>query len=252
MASRSLPELQADFVACLFSGAASPNCFVPPGRSRFAIYRAAVLANLGEALRAIYPVVERLTGREFFDYAARRFVRECPSGSGDLHRYGERFPGFLASFEAAASLPYLADVARLEWFWHQAFHAADHAALDLDRLASIPQERWAALRLTLQPGCRLLHSQYPVHRIWQVNQPEYAGDGTVSLEEGEARVVTSRSGYEVAIAAVQAGEYAFLEAAARRVELSRAVEAALAADPALDVSALLRDLVAREIVVDIQ
>jgi hypothetical protein len=252
MASQSLPELQADFIGSVFADGPSPSYFVPPGRTRFSIYRAAVLTNLGEALRAIYPVVDRLTGKEFFDYAARRFIRDCPSASGDLHRYGERFPEFLSSFETAVSLPYLGDVARLEWLWHEAFHAADHTALDLGRLAAIPQKRWSRLRLTLQPGCRLLRSPYPVQRIWQVNQPGYAGDVTVSLDEGEARVLISRAGYEVAVAAVRAGEYAFLEAAASGLELSRAVEAALAQDPALDVAALLRDLAAREIVVDFQ
>jgi len=123
---------------------------------------------------------------------------------------------------------------------------------DLGRLAAIPEKRWSRLRLTLQPGCRLLRSPYPVQRIWQVNQPGYAGDVTVSLDEGEARVLISRAGYEVAVAAVRAGEYAFLEAAASGLELSRAVEAALAQDPALDVATLLRDLAAREIVVDFQ
>lgn len=252
MASRSLAELQADFIGALFSGGAWPKSLVPPGRTRFAIYRAAVLTNLGEALRAVYPVVDRLTGREFFDYAARRFIRHYTSASGDLHRYGEQFPEFLRSFETAASLLYLGDVARLEWLWHEAFHAADHTALDLGRLAAIPKKRWAGLRLTLQPGCRLLQSPYPVLRIWHVNQPDFTGDNTVSLEEGEARVVISRAGYEVAVAAVRAGEYAFLEAVVRGLELSRAVEAALAQDPALDVAGLLRDLAAREIVVDFQ
>ncbi len=251
MRTPSLSEVQSGFLGRLYSGESSPAHILPEDGSRFSIYRAAVFSNLGEALHAVYPVVERLTGGEFFDHAARRFIREFPSASGDLHRYGAQFPAFLESFPPAAALVYLADVARLEWLWHEAFHAADHRPLDLQRLAAIPETRWPRLRLRLQPGCSLLRSAYPVLRIWQTNQPGFHGDDTVNLDEGEVRVLVSRVGYEVAICALGAGEFAFIEAAARGVRLSSAIEAALELESSLDVAALLGSLVAREIIVDV-
>jgi hypothetical protein len=250
MPSRSLPETQAEFLRCLFSGDAAPDQFPAQDAARFSVYRSAVFANLREALRAVFPVIERLTGGEFFDQAARRFVRDHPSTNGDLHRYGAQFPAFLASFEPAAALPYLADVARLEWLWHEAFHAADHGPPQLARLAAIPPSRWPDLRLKLQPACRMLHSPYPVHRIWQVNQPEHQGDESVDLDEGEARLLLYRAGYEVVVAPLSVGEFRFVEALSGEDSVARALEAALARQPTLDAGALLRDLVGREIIVD--
>ena len=35
------------------------------------------------------------------------------------------FPNFLETFEPAQRAPFLPDVARIEWAWRQAYHAAD-------------------------------------------------------------------------------------------------------------------------------
>lgn len=91
---------------------------VTTGLSRgrhLAIYRNNVFSNFREVLRAVYPVVERLVGESFFNYAADRFIRLYPSTSGGLHRFGGDFAEFLASFPPAADLVYLPDTARLEW-----------------------------------------------------------------------------------------------------------------------------------------
>jgi hypothetical protein len=44
----------------------------------------------------------------------------------------------------------------------------------------------------LPPYMRLLQSPYPVHRIWQVNQPEWQGDDAVSLNEGGVNLLIHR------------------------------------------------------------
>ena len=55
-----------------------------------------------------------LTGA-FFGEAARQYIVGHPSLSGDLNDYGGEFAQFLAAYPHAADLPYLPDVARLEW-----------------------------------------------------------------------------------------------------------------------------------------
>ena len=251
MDTRSLSELQAQFFGALFSASEAPDHLMPEDSARFSIYRAAVQRNLGDALRAVFPVVERLTGKEFFDYAARRYIAGHPSESGDLHRYGVQFPAFLADFDPAATLPYLPDVARLEWLWHEAFHAQNHRPADFSELAAIPATRWPQLRPTLQAGCRLLQSAYPVQRIWQINQPGHHGDDSVNLDAGGVSLLVFRAAYEVAMAPLTAGRYAFLKAAMDNASMTDALEAALAHEPGLDVAAMLRQLVTDEIVVRI-
>ena len=241
----SLRELQSAFVDALFGGREEwlarhiLASGMAPG-ARLAIYRNNTLHNYHEALRAVYPVVERLVGEEFFGHAARRYACACPSRSGDIQDYGESFPEFLAALPGAAGLAYLPDTARLEWRVHEAFHAAEHPPLDLESLAGVPAERYPELRFTLHPSCRLLASPYPVQLIWEVNQPEYRGDDTVDLALGGARLLVWRPGFQVEMVPLGAGEHALLASLAAGETLGAACDAALAAEEGFDVAAALR------------
>ena len=130
----ALPELQRAFAAAILAdetATLSPLVRadgIAPER-RIQVYRNNSLITLAEALKATFPVVCRLVDERFFDYAARAFIRAHPPRQPRLADYGEEFADFLAGFEPARSLPYLPDVARLEWAINLAYHAADREAL---------------------------------------------------------------------------------------------------------------------------
>ncbi len=63
----------------------------------------------------IYPVCCQLVGEIFFNATALSFINQCPCLSPDLGDYGKQFPDFIANFEPVKHLPYLSDVAHLEW-----------------------------------------------------------------------------------------------------------------------------------------
>lgn len=241
----SLHELQAALVADMFdpdhSGA---QAWVRAGamtpRERLAIYRNNIFHNYHQALRDVYPVVERLVGEDFFDFAARRYIPLHPSHDGNLHRFGAAFGSFLDGFAPAAQLPYLGDVARLEWHVHEAFHAADHAALALDCLASVPAQRLPSLTFTLHPSCRLLESRFPVNLIWQANQPEAASDETVDLDLGSVCLLLRRPGHAVEVEAVTGAEFVLLRALSQGLPLHPALERAFAVSADFDLTAFLR------------
>ena len=80
--------------------------------------------------------------------------------------YGEGFPAFVAGFPPAGAIPYLADVARLENAWVEAYHAAEADALGLDALAAIAPDALGALRFRPHPAARLLRFSHPAASIW--------------------------------------------------------------------------------------
>jgi hypothetical protein len=147
----SLRELQRDFAATASRGRRRPRRRSPRFRTRRAVermcvYRRALFANYRNALAATYPVVKRLVGAPFFDAAVDAFVDAHPATSGDLNLYGDTFGAFLSVYPPAASLPYLGDVAALEWAQDEANRAADYA--------SSPQEVLADLTLMAPADCR--------------------------------------------------------------------------------------------------
>lgn len=251
----TLQHLQHDFSRAMFGTPPSglPE-FIQAGSlsagRRLDIYRNNVFANLRNALRAVYPVVERLVGAEFFDHAANSFIRECPSVSGDIEDYGEAYAAFLARFPGAEALLYLPDTARLEWACHLVFHAADAAPLALEKLAGVSPERYGQLRFRLHPASALLASDYPVQRIWETNQPDHRGDETVDLSVGGVNLLLLRRGFEVEMRPLGAGEFAMLTGFAADRTVADAYETALAADPAFDLDAFLAQHVAGGTIVD--
>jgi hypothetical protein len=132
--------------------------------------------------------VQALIGEEAFAALARACWHECPPQHGDLARFGEALPAFIETQPQLATLPYLADVARLEWALACAESAADvqEAPHTFEHLAA---EDPARLRFVLAPGFAVLRSRYPVIAVWRAHQP---GDN-------------ADAGFERARAALQAG-----------------------------------------------
>jgi len=176
------------------------------------IYRRAILGTLVRALGAIHPICKRLVGDEFFDAMSRVYARQTPSESPDLGDYGESFGEFISGFEPAAELVYLADVARLEWRWHRAFHAPDETGLNVAALANVAETDTGRIAFRLPVSARLLESDYPVQHIWQVNQEDWAGDEAVDLDEGSIRLIVWRRGHEMRIDELDVDAWSLLNA----------------------------------------
>lgn len=227
----ALADLQRDFIAAVLGdgrGASARGVRAGriPASVRVEAYRRNVAENLRAALAAVYPVVERLVGAAFFAEAAARYARAFPSASGDLHRFGGEFPAFLAGYPYARGIACLADVARLEWAWHECFHAADGEPIDLAALAAVPPGRYGEIRFRLHPAVRRVGSDHPILAIWEANQPE--GDGTPARTSGPERVLVHREDFAVRLRAVDPPEWDLLAGFARGDALEAAAGEAMA------------------------
>ncbi|PTB17945.1 DUF2063 domain-containing protein [Trinickia symbiotica] len=211
----SLYDIQAAFAAAIFEQDPSRAEGLIVGTDsgeRLAVYYNNVYRNFLEALRAVYPVVERLVGERFFAHAASRYIHDTPSPRGDIQCFGASFPAFLASFPPSSALGYLPDTAALEWCMHEVFHAADHSPLSLSQLAILTETDCSMLRFRLHPACRLLASDFPVLKIWQVNQPDLGIDETVDAQAGGELLLIRRPGLAVEVEPLERGEFAMLQA----------------------------------------
>ena len=211
-----------------------------PAARRFNVYRNNFQSSLTDALAAIYPVTEQLVGRDFFRYMADQYTRAHPSRSGDIHEFGRAMPRFLSRLQTVSSLPYLADVSRLEWDYHTVFHAADPPRFEPSSLQQFAAEDWPKLRLCMGPACRLIHSMYPIFRIWKVNQERFVGDKNVSLDMGPDSVLVVRPKLDVELWRLNPAESTFLECLVSRNVLGEAVEKCLAHSSDFDLQSVLQ------------
>ncbi len=239
----SLAERQGQFARALLdpqkplpAGLSGPPGFAPA--DRFAVYRNNVAVGLIEALRAAFPVVNRLVGDEFFTAMARAHALQCPPSSPVLLAYGADFPAFVADFEPARSLPYLADVARLERSWLDAYHEAEADPLAIGDLQGIPAERLPGLCLRLHPSARFLSLQHSALSVWRHHQAEGQA-GPLELDDAPEEVLVIRPGAWVETVAAPRGACVFGEVVRAGGAIAAAGAAALDAQPDLDLAGLL-------------
>lgn len=140
--------------------------------TRFAVYRNNVTVSLVDALADTFPVVQEMVGEDFFRAMAKVFVQAQPPRSRLMAYYGDQFADFVSSFPPAASVPYLADVARLEMARVQAYHAADLPPIDTDTLHHVlaEPEQLTVLSLVLHPSVQVLSSPFAIYSLWAAHQ----------------------------------------------------------------------------------
>ena len=143
-----------------------------PATKRFSVYRNNVAVGLADALELNFPVIRQLVGAEFFRAMAGAFLRQHPPQSPLMMFYGVAMPDFLAGFPPVAHLPYLPylpDMARLELAIRRAYHAADAVPIDAGKLGQLPPDVLMQCRLQIAPAVQTVHSDWPIHAIWNAN-----------------------------------------------------------------------------------
>jgi hypothetical protein len=216
--------------------------------ARLALYRHHVLTTLTEVLQAAYPVVCRLVEARFFAYAADQFIRQHPPAGPCLFEYGEAFPHFLADFPPCRALPYLPDVARLEWALHSVWYAEDAAPLALECLQGFAPHELGRLTLAFTPTVAYVSSPWAIERIWQANQPDADADATVPIDTA-AHLEIRRLDVDARFRALASDTFAFRAALAAGQPLEEAFAAALATAADFCLTTALQALFAERLVV---
>ncbi|MFC4707007.1 DNA-binding domain-containing protein [Paraburkholderia caffeinitolerans] len=226
----------ADFAARFSPGLTNPDAATPegvvaaagtPGKDvvkRYNIYRNNVTVSLIDALAAIYPAVQRITGVEFFRAMARFHVRATPPVSRLLFEYGRDFPSFIETYEYAREMPWLADTARIERAWLDAYHVADASPLAAETLACIDPSALAQVRFVTHPATRIVRSRYPAVSIFTMNRVNTPVTPLHSSDAEDALV--TRPDADVIVSRLPPGGAAFLVALIEGATLGAAAQTA--------------------------
>jgi putative DNA-binding protein len=227
------PAVQAPAQVCAAAGKGVAR--------RYNVYRNNVTVSLIDALAAIYPAVLRITGDEFFRAMARFHIRATPPVSPLLFEYGRDFPDFIESYEYARPMPWLADTARIERAWLDAYHAADLPVLPAQIFEGIDPARLCELRFIPHPATRVVRSAYPAVAIFAMNRRGGPVEPLCSSDREDALV--TRPEQDVIVSRLPDGGATFLNALIAGEALDAAIATAFDEAPCFDLAANLTGMI---------
>ncbi|WP_299816499.1 DUF2063 domain-containing protein [uncultured Roseibium sp.] len=222
--SREFSEALLDPEAAPPAGLVGPDGKAAP--KRFNVYRNNVIVSLSEALGQSFPAILSLLGEDYFNALARAFVTRHPPETPVLMWYGGAFADFLERFPPLAAYPYLADVARVEWAWLQAYHAADATPLNPAELSAVAPDKIAGVRFARHPAAAVVTSKWPVLDLVRANR--FATDTADSIDlDAPQSVLVTRPDMDVGVFLLRPGGEVFLSALFEGTTLGEAAASAL-------------------------
>ena len=178
---------------------------------RLAVYQNNYAHGMIQVLKDAYPVILRLVGDEFFGALALQYAQSTPPQQAAMQSYGKSFPEFLQSHPSCQELPFLADVARIEYYYIQCFHGRDIEPINLNHLLAEEESDLPNTRFIAHSNCYLLTSDYPALDIWYANLEEVVAELDLS-ELSASRVLLYRNNdYQVETVQLNDMAYRFCE-----------------------------------------
>ncbi len=153
---------------------------IPDIKGRLNIYKNNTRLNLIDTLKNIYPVTLQLVGEEFFKTMARHYIKQAPMEGGNRNAYGAGFSAFISSFKDAGSLPYLSDMAKLEYAYFKIGLAEEQEPLTQEGLQAC-LEHSGDIKIALNEHVCLVEIDFNVNDLWDLHQFDNADYSSFEL-----------------------------------------------------------------------
>lgn len=172
----SLMDFQTQFVKAMFApeqnrsftDSITPAGQLTNGASALRIHQRGYVCRLTEALGETYEAVWSVVGDESFFELSEGYIKSHRSSSYNLNDYGRHFAEFIEGTSHMVDFPFLADLARFELAFFDAFHSPEHQPLKPSDLVQIGTHPYSIL--TFGPSVTFLHFSSSVYEIWKLRK----------------------------------------------------------------------------------
>jgi len=137
---------------------------------RLEVYREGYLARTKEALKEVYETLEHVMGDAAFTQVAEEYAQAFPSEDYNLNHKGRHLSQYFNQTKRFKDLPFLSDLAALEWSIATAFHAPHEPVLDSFRFTQFSPDEWERLLIHFQSSVFVQSSQWPIVDIWKARK----------------------------------------------------------------------------------
>lgn len=195
------------------------------------VYRSNLLANASRALDISFPTLAQLLGTEGLHAVAAHYYETHPLLTGDWGEWGEHLAQWLSQQETLQDMPYLADVAQLDWLCHRIERAAtpEHTAASIAILNAIDGQ---FLHLNPTHYVAVVASRFPLLEIWQAhhakeNRETWLAHANQPLPEGEKQyLLISREHWRASPSIISYEMYLFFSSLLQGNSLAHAIHEA--------------------------
>ena len=196
--------------------------------TRLSIYGDGYFLRIVGVMGGNYAVLKEILGdHDFDDHVAREYLVKHPSTHKCIDNIGNFLPAFLEKHPFSKQLPFLADIARLEWAFHESFYADEWPLIDGTAFKDVPLEKWESARISLDPSVRLLDLDYDVLSLWQ-DDGKWSRRRLDGVKKNPTRIIVyRRPDAQVRVGKELAGDFALLQAFQDKKTFGAALRVAL-------------------------
>ena len=217
-----------------------------PLDKRLKIYRNHIVTTLSDIIVMNFPLVEILTGKDFLTTAAKLYLFDNPPTQACLDRYGKNFPEFLKSYKHANALPYLSDIAKLDWIMNESRCAKDDQTLTADDLTKLDPENFEQTIFYLKNSTRIIDTAYPLDQIYHFCKNKSDSDDMLHIENESTYLLISRLQWDPTLFKLDKSEYMFFSMIKDGKTLGEILEIILDMYPNFDFSSFLQNYITLE------
>ncbi|MBX3204613.1 MAG: putative DNA-binding domain-containing protein [Labilithrix sp.] len=189
------------------------------------IYREQFWLRHVDVLRDDFASIEYALGDDAFERLAHAYLEACPSASFTLRDLGEDMARFLATRAPWSTEPFLAELARVEWAFVDAFDGQNAPPFDPASIAGRSEDEWPGARIVLHPALQRLTLEWPTHD-YRIGARK--GEEPARPERRACHVVVYRGAELLHCLEIDADAAAMLDELARGTPLGEACERAAA------------------------
>lgn len=179
--------------------------------------------TLSSSLMGIFPVIKAFVGADWLEAALKKFVVAHPPVSACLVEYGKFFSDFLMDFEPAQEMPYLTDIASLEWAIHKCQNGIDEESFVFDETDKKDMVQLDNLDLKIIAAHAIVNSSFPLIDLWQLGMG-FEPEEEIDLNRGGGIIFLGKINGEVKLFPISNEEKNFFSALAQGQTLRNSVE----------------------------
>ncbi|WNO09752.1 DNA-binding domain-containing protein [Teredinibacter sp. KSP-S5-2] len=221
---------------------AFPNYSEEELKARISIYKNNTFLSLIDVLAETFPNTQKTVGIDFFTLLAKDYIRHHPPKTASLISYGDHLPSFILQHEKTEHLPYLGDLAQLEFDRHIAYYTEDTPPLTQEDFTRIDVERLADCRITVLSSVRLLASNYAVVSLWRFNNDDNKDDEQIIIDHPEF-CITFKDNDEVISYKLEPALYTFLKQIVEQHSIGASLDETLEQHPDFNATEAVQFLV---------